>query len=83
MAQSVRYLINFIVNIIYLSLIVYVVMGYIGKRDNPIYQTIAAIIEPVLERIRAIFPPVNRLDFSPMILYLLIWFLHRLILWIF
>ncbi len=83
MAQSARYLINFIVNIIYLSLIIYVVMGYIGKRDNPIYQTIAAVIEPVLKRIRTIFPPVNQLDFSPMILYLLIWFLHRLILWIF
>lgn len=83
MAQSARYLINFIVNIVYLSLIIYVVMGYIGKRDNPIYQTIAAVIEPVLKRIRTIFSPVNQLDFSPMILYLLIWFLHRLILWIF
>lgn len=83
MAQPARYLLSFIVNIIYLSLITYVVMGYIGKRDNPVYQTIAAVLEPVLERIRALFPPVNQFDFSPMILYLAVWFLHRLILWIF
>ena len=83
MGNPAKLLINFIVNIVYIALIVYVVLGYIGKRENRVYRTLSAIVEPVLERIRAVFPPVNQLDFSPMILYLLIWFLHRLILFVF
>lgn len=73
---------NVLVNIIYLTLIAYVVMGYVGKTDNPVYRTLSAVIDPILDRIRAVFPPVNNFDFSPMVLYLLIWFAHRLITWI-
>ncbi len=66
-------------NLIYLGLLVYVLMGYFGRKDHPIYQRIGAIVEPILERIRTIFPPNNGLDFSPLVLFLLIWFMERLV----
>lgn len=67
------------VNIIYLGLLVYVLMGYFGRRDHPIYQRLSAFFEPFLERIRSIFPSKNGLDFSPLILFLLVWFIERLV----
>lgn len=38
-----------------------------------------SIIEPVLAKIRKILPPTSGIDFSPIVLFLLIFFVQRLI----
>lgn len=79
MNRAFESMVTLIVNIVYLGLLAYVLMGYFGRRDHPIYLRLSAFFKPVLERIRAIFPTKNGLDFSPLILFLLIWFFERLV----
>lgn len=41
-------------------------------RDNPLVQILDTFTEPVLEPIRKIMPDMGGLDFSPMILFVLL-----------
>jgi YggT family protein len=44
-----------------------------------IFKTLKQLIEPVLSRIRSILPSMNGLDLSPIVLFLLIYFIKDVI----
>lgn len=48
-------------------------------RDNPLVRATQALTEPVLAPIRKLVPPVGGLDFSPMILLILLQILKGLL----
>ena len=45
-------------------------------------QVLTALTEPVLRPIRRVIPPVGGLDLSPIVVFLIIWFLQYSIEWV-
>ena len=44
-------------------------------------RILLALTEPVFRQVRRIVPPISGMDFSPIIVFLLIWFLQYSITW--
>ena len=60
-----------------------VLLSYILDPYHPIRQALDRIVDPFLAPIRRVMPTsMGGLDFSPMVLILLVWFLSRLIIWL-
>ncbi|MCK5315836.1 MAG: YggT family protein [Anaerolineales bacterium] len=72
-------LINILSNLITLLIIVYVVLSYFMSPFHPVRRFINNLVEPLLTPIRRVFPQTGMLDFSPMVLLILVWLLSRLL----
>lgn len=60
-----------------------VLLSYFLDPYHPIRQALDRIVDPFLAPIRRMMPTsMGGLDFSPMVLILLVWFLSRLIVWL-
>ena len=68
-------LINFIIRAFSLLVIVKVVLSYFMSPYHPVREFIDRIVEPFLAPIRRILPPTGMLDFSPVVLLILLWLL--------
>lgn len=64
--------IDIISRIIILLIIIHVVLTYFVSPFHPIRQWIDRIVEPILSPIRRIIPSVGMIDFSPLVLILLV-----------
>jgi YggT family protein len=71
-AGSLIFIINSISRILILLVIIDVVLSYFTSPYHPVRITIGRIVEPLLAPIRRIVPPVQMIDFSPIILIILI-----------
>jgi YggT family protein len=58
---------------------IYTLLGYFLDRRNTIYQMVGQIVEPMLIPIRKVVPNFGGLDFSPLVLMLLLQFLNMII----
>ena len=57
-----------------------VILSWTGlPYDNPLVRITRALTEPVLAPIRRVLPTMGGIDFSPMVLLVLIGFLRRLL----
>jgi YggT family protein len=56
-----------------------VLVSYFMSPDEPIRRTLDNVVEPALAPIRRIMPQTGMVDFSPMVLLLLIWVLDAII----
>ena len=66
-------LISLVLWFYFVSLLVYVILSWIGQRGpNPIAGVLASLNEPILRPIRRVVPPIAGLDLSPLIVLLLI-----------
>jgi YggT family protein len=65
-------LIGFLAQLITILVIVQVVLSYFMDPYNPLRQTIDRILEPFLAPIRRILPQTGMLDFSPLVLIILV-----------
>lgn len=64
--------INLIVNLIGLLLLLYVILSFFMSPYHPVRETISRLVDPMLDPIRRVMPPIAGLDFSPLILWLLV-----------
>jgi YggT family protein len=64
--------VDIIARLIILILIIHVVLTYFMSPFHPIRQRIDQIIEPMLRPIRRMIPTVGMIDFSPLILIILV-----------
>jgi len=64
--------IDLISRILIIVVIVDVVLSYFMSPFHPVRMTIGRIVEPLLAPIRRIVPPLQMIDFSPIILIILI-----------
>jgi YggT family protein len=60
--------------------IVQAILSYFMSPYHPFRQAIDAIVEPMLAPIRRLVPPMSGLDFSPLVLIILIQLLGGLLL---
>lgn len=77
-----------ILDIYLIAVIVYIILGWlihfnIVNRSQPfvfkVYEVLFAITDPIMRQIRRVIPPVSGIDLSPIILFLLIYFLQDLL----
>lgn len=65
-------LIRLIERFLSIMLIIYVVMLYVSPPDNKIRRMLAVVFEPVFDVFRRFLPPIKTIDFSPLVVLLLI-----------
>ena len=58
--------------VISLLVIIYVVLSFFMSPYHPIRQTVDRLVEPLLAPIRQILPTMGMIDFSPMVLLILV-----------
>jgi len=71
--------IGMLANIYILLVIVSVLLSYFMDPYHPVRQGIDNLVRPLLDPIRRIVPPVGMLDFSPLVLIILIQVVARLL----
>ena len=65
-------LIYFLSQALIFLIIISVILSYVMDRDHPVRRWVDSIVEPLLNPIRRVVPLVGMLDFSPLILIILI-----------
>ena len=65
-------LIVLIIRLLSILVIVHVVLSYFMDPFHPVRQAVDRIVEPMLTPIRQLIPPVGGIDFSPIVLLLLV-----------
>lgn len=65
-------IVNILVTVITWLVIIKVVLSYFMSPYHPIRQSIDGLVEPLLEPIRRILPQTGMIDFSPLVLIILL-----------
>jgi YggT family protein len=78
--QTIQWFINLIVQLVTLLIIAQVFLSYFLSPYHPLRQSIDRIIGPILMGIRKYVPPVGVLDFSPLVLLILVQLAGRILL---
>jgi YggT family protein len=65
-------IINATVNVFTIFIVIYSFLSFILNPYHPIREGMARVIEPMIAPIRRVVPPVGGLDFSPLILMVLV-----------
>jgi YggT family protein len=65
-------IVNATVNVFSILILIYSLLSFILGPFHPIRQTLGQVVEPMLTPIRKVVPAVGGLDFSPLILMILI-----------
>ena len=73
------YFTNLLVQVITLLVIVKVILSYILAPYHPIRETVDRIVNPLLDPIRRVMPATGMIDFSPLVLLLLVQILRSLL----
>jgi len=72
-------IINMLAQLITLLVIAQVVLSYFMSPFHPVRQVVDRVVEPLLAPIRRIMPQTGMLDFSPMVLIILVQIVARLL----
>jgi len=75
-------LINLLAQLITLLVIVQVVLSYFMSPYHPLRQSLDRLLEPLLAPIRRILPQTGPLDFSPLVLVVLVQIIARVLVWL-
>jgi YggT family protein len=76
-------IISVVFNALIILVILYVVLSYFMSPYHPIRSALDKVVNPILAPIRKIVPPIMNLDFSPVILIIILqvieWLLLRIV----
>jgi YggT family protein len=88
MTFAILQTLSLILNIVWWIFLIMIIMSWlisfnvINTRNqfvNSVWRVLNQITEPILKPIRRVIPPVGGLDLSPLIVFILIFFLQNLI----
>ena len=71
--------INYVTDILILLIIVDIFLGYFMSPYHPIRQALDSFVRPMLAPIQRLMPRTGMIDFSPMILIILIGLISRIL----
>ncbi len=81
MSTFVTNFLNLLFTVLYFAILVRILLSWIPmSQDNAIIRLLNQITEPILAPARRIIPPMGGIDFSPMIVLLLLYMVQRLLL---
>ena len=70
-------LINVIYYVFFIALLVRIILSYVGPyRYEQVWRIVRDITEPVLAPVRNLLPPMGGIDFSPMLVLILLGFVR-------
>ncbi len=72
-------LINQLANLLTILIFVWAILSWITPPDNAVRQALDRIVEPMLAPIRRVIPMAGMMDFSPIILMILIELIARVL----
>ena len=72
-------LINLVAQIITILIVVHVFMSYFMDPYHPVRQSLDRLVEPLLFPIRRILPQTGMIDFSPLVLIVLVQIVARIL----
>ena len=72
-------LIYFISEALIILIIISVILSYVMDPYHPVRRWVDSVVQPLLTPIRRVVPPVAGLDFSPLVLIILIQLLANLL----
>jgi YggT family protein len=64
--------INTLISALILATFIYVLLGYFLPPSHPIRRVLGQVIEPLLQPIRKLIPPLGGFDLSPLILMIVL-----------
>ena len=71
--------INVATQVVTLLVIAHVLLSYFMSPFHPVRQTVDRLVEPLLSPIRRLIPQAGMLDFSPLVLLILVQVVQRLL----
>ncbi len=77
--EVVIYIIHLVSTIITVVIIIDVVLSYFLNPFHPLRQALDQVVEPLLAPIRRIVPTVGMIDFSPLVLLIIVQLLELLL----
>jgi len=84
MLASIAYLLDMIFNILYFLLVIRIILSWFGVNPyNEIVQILYKITEPILAPFRRLPLRMGALDFSPIIAFMVLWFLRNFLVGVF
>jgi YggT family protein len=87
--NALFFLVDFVVTALYWLVLIYVILSFLvgfnvinlnNQIVRQIYTGINSLVDPMLAPIRRILPTAGGLDFSPLVLLLIVMFMQRLLL---
>lgn len=72
-------IIQTIVNVLSLMIIADALMSFFLAPDHPVREALGRILNPLYAPLRRILPPVGGLDFSPLVLLVILQLLEQLL----
>jgi YggT family protein len=72
-------LIGLMANLLTILIFIWVILSWIMPPYNPVREALDRIVEPMLAPIRRVIPMAGMMDFSPMILMILIQLITRVV----
>lgn len=79
MVDLLIWLINLISRLLLLLVIAQVFMSYFLNPFHPLRRNVDRIVEPLLMPIRRIVPPIGMIDFSPLVLIILVQIVNQIL----
>lgn len=81
MANFLIQFLTILITILTWAILIRVLLSWIPNlsRDNPLVQLLYQITDPVLEPARRIIPPLGGMDFSPIVVILVLQLLEQLL----
>jgi YggT family protein len=72
-------LVRFVQQALILLIVVYALLSFVMSPYHPVRIALAKVVEPLLRPIQRLIPAVGGVDFSPMVLIFLVYFLGTLL----
>ena len=72
-------IIHFIIRVFIIVIIIQAVLSFVMDPYHPVRQYIDRLVNPFLAPIRRVIPPRGGLDFSPMVLVIILWILDAIL----
>lgn len=79
MIDLLIWLINLISRLLLLLVIAQVFMSYFLSPFHPLRRNVDRVVEPLLTPIRRIVPPIGMIDFSPLVLIILVQVVNQIL----
>ncbi|GAB4579426.1 MAG: hypothetical protein Fur0022_21640 [Anaerolineales bacterium] len=79
MLESFAYIIVLILQAMTWVVFIHVILSWVLSPDHPVREALNRLVDPLLQPIRNLIPPAGMIDFSSMVLLIVLQMLQQLI----